>query len=294
MVALEQREFNLALVGTWWNTQEPTRGQTNYGLMLNGMNEARRGNMRVLVHPLIWASGKDSLPGWLKSGSFSRDETISIMRRRIQGVAAALVGSTVDSVIVVNEAYLPTDVMARLVGRDYVAIAFEMAREYFPNAKLVYNAADNHTTAGSQTRVTREIVTDLSSRGLLDKLGLECIISATHAPKSADVMETARSYGVPVVVTEFGVILTGLNGDQRSRWSMQASIYQDMLGAMIESRVCREFVIFQAADKFSIWQVDPRFGASPTAQPNPFDDNLQPKPAYFAVLQLLRAAAEGK
>jgi endo-1,4-beta-xylanase len=76
-----------------------------------------------------------------------------------------------------------------------------------------------------------------------------------------------------------------VSGDQNHRWQVQASIYKSMLEACLEAGVCKGFTMWGFADMYS-WLVVGT-NATPNSEPTMFDDQLQPKPAYFAVRDVL-------
>ena len=107
-------------------------------------------------------------------------------------------------------------------------------------------------------------------------------------PDKQDVILTMRSYGVPVYITEFDVDLRDVPGTMGERFALQANIYQEMLEACLESGVCESFTVWGIRDNLSWleWPIDST-RTSPEADPTPFDDDLQPKPAYTALFGVL-------
>ena len=288
MVTVQSREFNLGLMFVMWHSMEKQRGSVDYAPVQNDLYIASRNSMKTLGHALVWGS---KVPEWLKRGNFTRDETIQLMQDRIRDIMTRF---RFKEYVVVNEAYGSNDFLNQKIGPDYVDIAFKTARETDPSAKLIYNDYDNHsqnsTTFGpSRYRNTKGVVDRLASNGLIDKVGLEMILFYPKIPSVDDVTQTMQSYGIPVVVTEFGVNIKDLEGTQEQRYQKQAKIYADMLTAAINSGVCKDFVVFLAGDKISPWETELSLpGASSENDPTPFDDNFQPKPAYFAMLDVLK------
>ena len=174
-------------------------------------------------------------------------------------------------------------------------IAFKAAREADPSAKLIFNDDNNETPDGIMTKLTRETVTRLKSEGLIDGVGLEMHLDGSNPPKASDVIETMKSYGLPVYVTEFDVNLKNVTGTETQRFAKQAEIYKDMVTAFIDSGVCKGITFWGISDNTSVWETekgDPM--DSPKAEPLLFDSSLAPKPAYAAVLQVLQQAAASR
>lgn len=187
-----------------------------------------------------------------------------------------------------NEAYIAGDVFQRAIGSDYVDIAFQTARDTDPSAILIYNDYDNHTISGERTSVTKDIVWQLKAKGLIDGVGLQMHLDGANPPRKEDVIAAMQSYGLPIYVTEFDVNLRQVGGSQEQRSAVQAGIYKTMLEACLESQVCTHFVVFQTVDKYSVWETMPSLPFySHNADPTPFDDDMKPKAAYFAMSNTL-------
>lgn len=282
------REFNLTTIdaGLYWNTSEPQRGQILLSLPDEQLPFAQARNMAVRGHPLVYDGpgswGSD--PAWLLSGQFSRDEWISIVRNHVTQVVSHFRGR-IDEWVVANEA-LNTGPFESHLGADYLEQAFRAARAADPGAKLIYNAADDEIPyAGSRqtysTPLTQDIVRRLKNKGLIDGVGLQMhVLHPAAEPSKEDMIAVMRSYGVPVYITESDVDLTSVPGTRADRFKYQASIYARITDACLESGVCKSITFWGIGDKYSWleWMLH-----EPNADATLYDDNLQPKPAYFAV-----------
>ncbi len=281
---LQETEFNLAGIYVGMSLTQPKPREFQLGTMIGLANQAFKTKREVLIHPLVWAN---DVPDWLKNGHFSRDELIEIMKAHILTLMKPLTGKKAIFVVV-NEAYIQDDIFKRVIGDDYVDIAFQTARGADPSAILIYNDYDNHTHEGQRTHISRSIVERLKAKGLIDGIGLQMHLDGSRPPDKTDVISTMQSYGLPVYVTEFDVNLRNVKGNQEQRFAIQAVIYESMLEACIESSVCRHFVVFQTVDKYSVWETMPSLPFySANADPTPFDDDMRPKPAYFAMRDVL-------
>lgn len=284
ITAIQEREFNLAGIYVGMSLTQPEQGTFDFDIMRGLANRAERNKREIIVHPLIWAG---DIPRWLSDRHFSREELITIIRNHISMTMRQLIGKKAIYVVV-NEAYINDDIFNAVIGSDYVDIAFQVARATDPSAILIYNDYNNHTTRGERTKLTRQIVERLKSKKLIDGVGLEMHLNGAIPPTNADVITTMKSYGMPVYVTEFDVNLKDVTGSREQRFAKQARLYKEMFRAAIESGVCRYFVVFQTGDKFSVWETLPGLpGYSVDADPTAFDDNLSPKPAYFALRDAL-------
>jgi len=66
--------------------------------------------------------------------------------------------------------------------------------------------------------------------------------------------------------------------------------FTGVVEAVVESKSCKSITIWQPGDKYSWLATHPKFGG-PNAQGTPWDDDLNPKPAYYAMLDVLKQAA---
>ena len=96
-------------------------------------------------------------------------------------------------------------------GWDWIIRSFELAREYFPNAKLVLNDY-SITNDGNATTRYLEIIELLKARHLIDVVGIQAHAfefnynnlagsAATHTANLARL----KAAGLPVIVTEFDI-----------------------------------------------------------------------------------------
>ncbi|MGB9845762.1 MAG: endo-1,4-beta-xylanase, partial [Methanothermobacter tenebrarum] len=249
------------------------------------IERSNRSGKRILVHPIVW--GQD-VPSWVREID-NREQLWSVLREHIATLADFI--NTVNKinppiVIVVNEANWH-DFWYQRLGREYVLEAFKIAKQSLPNAVLIYNDFDNHTLAGSRYQWTKQVVSSLQSNNLIDGVGVELIIDAANPPTSENVIQAMKSYGMPVYVTEFNVLMGNVGGSNSQRLRKQAEIYYTMTRAALSSGACKAFVDFQTGDRFSIW-VQPDFAyGNINNMPTPFGDNLNPKLAYYVQMRAL-------
>jgi endo-1,4-beta-xylanase len=117
-------------------------------------------------------------------------------------------------------------------------------------------------------------------------------LDAAHPPSKEDMVATMRRFGdlgVSIYITELDVNLINLRGAQSEKWKKQAQVYKDVVEACVESAVCKSVTIWGVSDRFS-WLLNPeiqqRFNLRGEA-PLIFDENYNPKPAYFAIRDAL-------
>jgi len=283
------REFNTAMLypGLTWADIEPTQNQFVFSSGDEQVQFALSNNMTICSHLVCPTSSYDN-PDWIVSVYFSEDELAEILRNHIATVMNHYKGQ-ISLWMVVEEAYLKSytgrDFLYQKFGYDYLDLAYQIARDTDPSATLIYNDYDNHTPDGATTELTGQIIERLKAKGLIDGVGLEMHLDGDEPPSKQDMIATMQGYGIPVYVTELDVDMKNIPGTQEERYARQAEIYRDVFGACLESGVCRGFCVWGIGDKYS-WVER----ASPKADPTMFDDDLNPKPAYFAIFDTLAEA----
>jgi len=290
---IEKREFSLGVATFGWEDHVPARGQLDFNWTDWQVSFATENGMEIRLQHLIFPS---DIPAWLQNGNFSKDELINILKTHVSTIVTHYKGQ-IYQYVVVNEPYFypyrMDDVFYKTIGKEYIEIAFQAAREADPTAVLIYNDSDNHTSTGITTELTREIVQILKSKGLIDGVGLQMHLDGSHPPNKEDVIATMKSYDVPVYVTEFDVNMKNVYGTEEERYLIQARIYGDMVEACLESGVCNSFSFWGIGDSTSWIETMSEYQHYSTkGDPTMYDDYFNHKPAYFSVIDVLSEIAE--
>jgi endo-1,4-beta-xylanase len=271
----------------------PTRKTYNFDDMDQVFEFAENNDMPVRVQHLLWGDDK-WLPTWLKDGDFTKDELMTIIHDHINTVTNRYKGR-VREYSVVNEAFsrkLLTggnhDWWGEHLDQSYIDNAFLWARENDPNAILILNDFGNETE-GETSNLMYNYIKDAKSRGIpIDALGMQMHIDATNLPPKEKVVSNMKRFnalGVKVYITEFDVNMHSLDKDKPEEDQIQAQIYKDLLGACLEvgSSNCPNFGFLGLIDRQSWYNglnID-------DANPLMFNDDYSPKPAFFAVRDIL-------
>jgi len=283
------REFNMAMLypGLLWKDIEPRQNYFDFSMGDEQVQFALSKDMVICSHLLAPSSSYDN-PDWVVNSYFSEDELKEILRNHIATVMNHYKGQ-ISLWMVVEEAYLESytgeDFLYQKFSYDYLDLAYQIARDTDPSATLIYNDYDNHTPDGATTGLTKQIVERLKAKGLIDGVGLEMHLDGSNPPSKQDMINTMRGYGIPVYVTELDIDMKSVPGTQEERYSRQAEIYRDIIEACLESGVCEGFCVWGIGDKYSWLE-----WTSSKADPTMYDDDLNPKPAYFAVFDALAHA----
>lgn len=302
-----KNSFNGAFVGydTEWRNIEPKEGQIMYDYEYahadKNIKWARENNMKVFAGPLFFV---DTYPDWIKDGNFTKDQLEQFVVRRTKTLMEHYKGQ-VDVWIGLNEYFpnqwsgIPYDIIQATIGYDrYLELVYTTAQSVDPNAVLIYNAGRNHTQNdgdrinGINYQHTVGIIKKLQALGIKTLgVGLQMHIDAKHPPSKEEIIKTMKSYGVPVYITEFDVNLENIDLKEPNRLEIQANIYKQIVDACIETGVCNNITIFQIIDQYS-W-LETNLGKT-NADPTPFDNLGNPKPAYYAIQQALLESAKAK
>lgn len=287
------REFNMLVPEhqAKWCMIEQQQGLVDFRNVDRLVAYAQENNMTVRGHALIWHSCE---PAWLTNGNFTRDEAIAIMREHIYTEVGRYKG-IIPIWDVVNEgidgsSYRDTT-LYRLIGKDYIELAFQFAHEADPDALLFYN---DYGAEGmnAKSQAIYDMVSDFVARGVpINGVGLQMhIIVGDTAPgkwlaqdKLRQNMQRIADLGLQVQITEMDVRHDGPGDDEIFR--KQAADYRRVLEVCLDIKACTAFITWGVSDNYS-WIRDWSAG-NPEAKPLLFSENYEPKLAYFAVADLL-------
>jgi endo-1,4-beta-xylanase len=227
------------------------------------------------------------VPDWLSK--LPKEEQHQIMLDKITEMMKAF--PDVDNWIVVNEPHSHGDYWYKTFGSQYITDAFEKAREVGPTKTLILNgidSPDNLTSIFNEEEII-PIIKDLKSKGLIDEVGVEAHIDTTkRIPTEVEMIkyfqDIKEKTGLPVRITELDVDMRSISSDQKLK--MQAEIYELVITAYIKSGVGTNINFWGVKDKDS-WRENPSFGGSREADANLYDDQGNPKIAYYSALRAL-------
>jgi len=245
--------------------------------------------MKVHGHALIWHG---NLPAFVNP-QISADELRRAMQKHIHDVVARYRGK-VYAWNVVNEAVeregLRKTMFLEKLGGDYVADAFQVAHDADPNALLFYNDYDAEAVGGSwkvKSDLVYELVRKLLADGVpIHGVGLQMHLFAVEYPKPEDIAANVRrlaALGLKVAISEMDVRIKDLPLDMPARLEMQRRIYHDVIAACMKEEGFIGVTFWGFTDAHS-WINEAGQGPD---HPLLFDENYQPKPAYWGVMDAL-------
>jgi endo-1,4-beta-xylanase len=311
------REFNMLASADQfgWEPLRPARDQYQFCAADQLVAFAEANNMRVHAGHLAWARN----PDWLTEGNFSRDELIAILREHIQTVVGRYRGR-IHAWNVVNEVFEfnnfgglakgEPQIWMRVIGPEYIDMAFRWAHEADPQAILLFNDADQEGTgcaarcgpAGNGSRNLKadaqyEFVKGMLARGVpVHGVGMQTHWGARLATPTVDPatvaaqMKRLADLGLDVYITEMDVpIVKPVTPD---KLAAQAQTYRQMLEVCLAALTCKAFIVWgfydgDYADPPYLVRQDSR-ALGTYAAPLLFDEAFRPKPAYDALAEVLR------
>jgi beta-glucosidase len=283
-----------------WAVIEPVEGKFNFAPADALVEFAKANHMHARGHTLCWHK---QVPAWLFKDASGKDmtptpENKALLLRRLENHIRAVVSHYKNDVYawdVVNEVIDPEqpDGFRRspwflIAGADYIEVAFRVAHEVAPEARLYINEYD--TTDEPKRTFLYKLVRDLRMRDVpVDGVGNQ-LHSTVRSPSGAAVVKTIdlfSSLGLDNQITELDV---SVYNDQTSRYAavsnelllQQSYQYRDYFDAFrkLKGKVSSVTLWGQADDHtwkktFPIRRLD---------LPLLFDEHLQAKPAFWAVV----------
>jgi endo-1,4-beta-xylanase len=268
-----------------WQRIEPVRGVFDYAAADRLVAFAEAHNQRVRGHTLVW---HNQLPAWVSADVFSTDELAAILQDHVTQEADHFRGH-IAAWDVVNEAFNDTgtwrdSIWYRALGPDYVALALRAARAADPDARLYINDY-NIEAPGPKSDALYKLVQDLHAQGVpVDGVGFQAHLStqSVFPPNLTANLQRFADLGLEVAITEADVRVPLPVTD--ARLSTQADYFRQLLQSCWAVDRCVSFTVWGFTDGHSwVARAFPGQGAA-----TPYDAELNPKPAYFALLDSLR------
>jgi len=282
-----------------WRAIHPAPDRFDFSRADRFMAFAEENRITVRGHNLCWYQHN---PEWLDS-TVNSQNAANILREHIRTVAGRYAGR-IHSWDVLNEAVQPARgnphdlrhcVWLDALGEDYVDIAFRSAAEADPKALLTYNDYDIEEDTPEQEK-KREAILKLLRR-LRNKnvpvhaLGVQSHLKPQPQPSQwkglNKFLREIEKLGLQVYVTELDVDDSTLPSSLPQRDQAIAAIYVNYLRNILQHQSVKAVLTWGFTDR-DTWlnRFRPRADGLPQ-RPLPFDENLQPTPAFFALRDAL-------
>jgi endo-1,4-beta-xylanase len=276
----------------------------------------QKNNMFIVGHTLVW---HEQIPKWVfvddANNSLTREALLARMKDHITTVVGHYKGRVkgwdVVNEILDDEGNLRKTKWLEIIGEDYIAKAFEYAREADPDAELYYNDYSLENPAKRDGCI--RLVKDLQAKGVpIDGVGLQA--QAWRLPPDypslknvEDFINAVSATGVKVMITEMCIdVLPSaldqmgadlkLRAELREEFDPYADGLPDHMQKKLADRYAELFSLYRKhADKISrvtLWGVYDKTSwlndwpmRGRTNYPLLFDRNYKPKPAFYAVVK---------
>jgi endo-1,4-beta-xylanase len=194
-----------------WLFVEPEKGVFNFteGEIVSAI--AKETGQMLRCHTLVWHS---QLAPWVENTTWTPETMRAMITEHVTKVAGHWKGRCY-AWDVVNEALnedgtYRNSIFYKVLGEEYIKLAFRLAAQIDPQAKLYYNDY-NLESPSAKSEGARRIVRMLKADGIkIDGIGMQAHLVAHRAPSLDQQIAVIRSYaelGVEVALTELDVRL---------------------------------------------------------------------------------------
>jgi endo-1,4-beta-xylanase len=308
-----------------WGPLRPTPTTYNFDPADALVAFAERNQMKIRGHNLCWHR---QLPSWFASVATPANAR-ALLVAHIETVAGRYAGR-MHSWDVVNEAIEPPDSRSagrpdglrlsswlKLVGDDYIELAFHAARRADPQALLTYNdyGIENETPEAEAKRAAvLLLLRRLRARRVpIDAVGIQSHIAAapnpqspatqspdpryTYGPGLLRFLADLRDLDLQVFLTEMDVNDRALPPAVPDRDRAVAETYQRYLSTVLTDPAVKAVLTWGITDRYTWLNGEDARPDKLPERPLPFDSSLagsqanpaayRPKPAFFSLRESL-------
>ena len=294
--ALVCREFNSITAENDMKPQptEPKEGEFNWEAADKIADFARQNGIKLRGHCLMWHS---QIGEWMYNDNPTKEVFYQRMKNHIQAVVSRY-KDVVYCWDVVNEAMTDDknavdpyrqSPMYKLCGDEFIAKAFQYAREADPKALLFYNDYNECDPVKSQR--IYNMVKAMKQAGVpIDGIGMQGHYNI-YGPSEEDVEAPISKYSELVKhihVTELDLRTNTEQGGQLHFARGEAKPQAPYIAALQEDQYNRLFRIFRrhrdVIDNVTFWNLSDRDSwLGVNNHPLPFDEHYQPKRSYSII-----------
>jgi endo-1,4-beta-xylanase len=291
-----------------WGGLRPAADKFDFTQADKLMRFASLSGQRVRGHNLCW---HESIPGWLKATA-TKDNARQLLTQHIETVAGHFRGQ-LHSWDVVNEAINPPDglpdglrktMWLDLIGPEYIELAFRTAAAADPQAKLTYNDYNIELDTPAQVAKRDAVLALLrrfKAKGVpIHAVGVQSHLEASGPQPGAGLQKFIREAAkmdLEIFVTEMDVNTHAVIGGPEAQDTAVAAVYRDYLRLVLAEPNVPIALTWGLTSKNS-WlnQTHGSQSRRPDGtreRPLPFDDDLQPTPAFLALRDAIDTSHPG-
>jgi endo-1,4-beta-xylanase len=183
------------------------------------------------------------------------------------------------------------------IGPEYIAETFQVAHAADPGTMLVINEFGFEQGSGRTPALRRagflQVIDMPLDQGVpVHAAGIQAHLTYRNFARQFDesayraFLADLAARGLPIMITEMDVLDDGLSGrDIAARDAGVADIYRRYLDVALDEVAVKVFLTFGLSDRYTWLQEDRPRRDGFARRPLPFDADLQPKPAYDAIVQ---------
>ncbi|MEU8228314.1 endo-1,4-beta-xylanase [Actinoplanes sp. NPDC048967] len=270
-----------------WEATEPQQGVHDWAAADRLVDFARAHRQKVRGHTLVWHNQN---PAWVTEQAFTPAQLREVLRQHIIDEVTHFRGK-VWHWDVVNEIFNDDgtwrdSIWLRNLGPGYVADAFRWAHQADPKATLFLNDYNNEGLS-AKSDAYYALVKQLKAQGVpVQGYGIQGHLAVQYGVPG-DVLANLRRFeklGLQTAFTEVDVRMP-LPADP-IKVQAQAQGFTALLQACLLADKCVSYTLWGFTDRYS-W-VPGVFAGEGSA--TPYDENLNPKPAYAALRDTLALA----
>ncbi|MDB5008660.1 MAG: xynB 2 [Mucilaginibacter sp.] len=264
---------------------------------------AQAHGLRVRGHNLCW---HEQTPKWMFKDENGNQVSKAVLLKRLKDHITTVVNRYKGKIYawdVVNEAvdddstkFLRNSLWYRICGEDFIIKAFEYAHEADPNAVLFYN--DYNTERPQKRERVYRLLKQLVDAGVpINAVGIQAHWSI-YEPGQKELEETIRKFsslGLKVQITELDISIYPWEKSRRSMRPGESDAYTPELEKKQADKYAEVFKIFRRYKSVitgvTFWNISDKhtwLDEYPVTgrknYPLLFDQNLQPKKAYWQVV----------
>jgi endo-1,4-beta-xylanase len=174
---------------------------------------------------------------------------------------------------------------------DWVELAFHTAHQTDPEATLIMSDFGIELGGEKTERIAKIVKRLIEDSVPIQVVAFQCHFDGkdflgTELERKKELFQDSikrfKELGVEVCVGEIDIAMDNVTGNEREKQEIQAQIYKTIIESGLHSGV-RSISFFGENDRHSFYTNTGR----PDANATIFDENSEPKPAYFAIRQFL-------
>lgn len=250
---------------------------------------AENHDMLARGHTLVWHS---QTPSWFNNGEFTRDSLLSILKDHVTTIVTHYKGKIgewdVVNEVVDGDGVLRESKWYNVIGPEYIDSAFVWAHRADPDALLFINDYGAEAL-NSKSNGIYNLVKGLLERGIpVHGVGMQAhfTVDEINFFSIEKNIERLNELGLLTNFTEVDIKIAKENFSSSSALAKQAEDYGRLLSMMLSNPMSTSFTVWGFSDNDS-WI--PNHTNGEYGQACPYDLIYRPKPAYYAMLDTLKA-----